>query len=338
MLSVKIDHGKQPTASEGSDVRFLCEIKANPWVIDVGWLSEDGRMMNEPDIGVIIANNTLIIKRVQRKHAGNYQCYATNSEGTGHSEKVYLKVNYSPVCQAGQKIVYGVAKGEPARVECSVDAEPSDVSFRWNFNNSNEQHDILSFTSSGPTSVATYIPRTLKDFGKLYCWAKNKVGDQQIPCIFNVIPAGPPDQVRNCSVTNYTSDSLRVECEEGYDGGLQQKFYLEVYNEAQEYLEKNLTRLEPVFHVQDITAATEYILVIYAANMKGRSPSVVIKGSTEAAPRSEQGFSSESINIILGVMIGVVAALVFVAGIAVFIIRMREEEREAGSREGPTRE
>ncbi|GFY62256.1 uncharacterized protein TNIN_414411 [Trichonephila inaurata madagascariensis] len=148
----------------------------------------------------------------------------------------------------------------------------------------------------------------------------------------------PPDQVRNCSVTNYTSDSLRIECEEGYDGGLQQKFYLEVYNEAQEYLEKNLTRLEPVFNVQDITASTEYILVIYAANMKGRSPSVVIKGSTEAAPRSEQGFSSESINIILGVMIGVVAALVFVAGIAVFIIRMREEEREAGSREGPARE
>lgn len=90
----------------------------------------------------------------------------------------------------GQKIVYGVAKGEPARVECSVDAEPSDVSFRWNFNNSNEQHDVLSFTSSGPASVATYIPRSRPEFGKLYCWAKNSVGDQQVPCIFNVIPAG----------------------------------------------------------------------------------------------------------------------------------------------------
>lgn len=100
---------------------------------------------------------------------------------------------------------------------------------------------------------------------------------------------GPPDQVRNCSITNYTSDSLRIECEEGYDGGLQQKFYLEVYNEAQEYLEKNLTRIEPVFYVADIPASTEYILVIYAANMKGRSSSVVIKGSTDAAPRSEQG-------------------------------------------------
>ena len=41
------------------------------------------------------------------------------------------------------------------------------------------------------------------------------------------------------------------------------------------------------------------------------------------------GFTSESINIILGVMIGVVAALVFVAAIAVFVIRMREEERES---------
>ncbi|KAG8191276.1 hypothetical protein JTE90_003287 [Oedothorax gibbosus] len=337
-LSVKIDHGKQPTASEGSDVRFLCDIRANPWASEIGWMSEDGRMNNEPDIGVTIANNTLIIKRVQRKHAGYYKCFATNTEGTGHSEKVYLKVNYSPVCQMGQKIVYGVAKGEPARVECSVDAEPSDVSFRWNFNNSIEQHDVLSFTSSGPASVATYIPRSRPEFGKLYCWAKNSVGDQQVPCIFNVIPAGPPDQVKNCSITNYTSDSLRIECEEGYDGGLQQKFYLEVYNEAQEYLEKNLTRIEPVFYVADIPPSTEYILVIYAANMKGRSSSVVIKGSTDAAPRSEQGFSSESINIILGVMIGVVAALVFVAGIAVFIIRMREEERESGSREGPTRE
>ncbi|XP_054711443.1 hemicentin-2-like [Uloborus diversus] len=338
MLSLKIDHGKQQTASEGSDVRFLCDVKANPWVIDIGWLSEDGRMSHEPDMGVVISNNTLIIKRVQKKHAGSYQCYATNAEGTGQSEKVYLKVNYAPICRSGQKIVYGVAKQEPARVECSVDAEPSDVSFRWNFNNSVSQHDILSFTSSGPTSIATYIPRTLKDFGKLYCWAKNKVGDQQIPCIFNVIPAGPPDQVRNCSITNYTSDSLKVECEEGYDGGLQQKFYLEVYNAIEEYLEKNLTRLEPSFFVQDLPSATEYLIVLYAANMKGRSQSVVIKGATDPGPRMEQGFSSESINIILGVMIGVVAALVFVAGIAVFIIRMREEEREAGSREAPSRE
>lgn len=44
-----------------------------------------------------------------------------------------------------------------------------------------------------------------------------------------------------------------------------------------------------MFFVADIPPSTEYILVIYAANMKGRSSSVVIKGSTDAAPRSEQG-------------------------------------------------
>lgn len=107
--------------------------------------------------------------------------------------------------------------------------------------------------------------------------------------IYLLYAIGPPDQVRNCSVTNYTSNSLRVECEEGYDGGLQQKFYLEVYNAIQEYLEKNLTRLEPIFSVQDIPSSTEYLLVIYSANMKGRSSSVVIKGATEAGPRSESG-------------------------------------------------
>lgn len=93
MLNLNIDHGKQQAANEGSDVKFMCKVKANPWVTDIGWLSEDGRLIHEPAMGVLMANNTLVVKRVQRKHAGNYRCYATNSEGTGESEQVYLKVN-----------------------------------------------------------------------------------------------------------------------------------------------------------------------------------------------------------------------------------------------------
>ena len=41
-----------------------------------------------------------------------------------------------------QQLQYGTAKSEPARVGCQVDANPSDVTFRWQFNSSTETLDL----------------------------------------------------------------------------------------------------------------------------------------------------------------------------------------------------
>ena len=40
---------------------------------------------------------------------------------------------------------------------------------------------------------------------------------------------GPPDLVTNCSVVHESLDSVRVRCQEGYNGGLPQNFIMEVY-------------------------------------------------------------------------------------------------------------
>ena len=39
-------------------------------------------------------------------------------------------------------------------------------------------------------STALYKPQMEDDYGSVLCWAKNKVGQQKIPCIFQIIPAG----------------------------------------------------------------------------------------------------------------------------------------------------
>ena len=96
-----------------------------------------------------------------------------------------------PKCKLNQKIYYGVAKHETAKIECQVDADPSDVIFSWRFNNTNSQNvDIISFASQGMKSLASYIPKVDMDYGMLLCWAQNRVGKQQEPCTFFIIEAG----------------------------------------------------------------------------------------------------------------------------------------------------
>jgi hypothetical protein len=88
----------------------------------------------------------------------------------------------------------------------------------------------------------------IQDYGSLSCWAKNEIGTQTQPCIFQLILAGrfyysqlsdkfdslkttstgPPSSVLNCSWTNETENSLYVNCSPNYDGGLPQIFVLEV--------------------------------------------------------------------------------------------------------------
>lgn len=50
----------------------------------------------------------------------------------------------APSCAPNQPRVYGVAKQEQAQIKCTVDANPSDVEFKWTFNNSAESIDVAS--------------------------------------------------------------------------------------------------------------------------------------------------------------------------------------------------
>lgn len=81
-----------------------------------------------------------------------------------------------------------------------------------------------------------------------------------------------------------------VECEAGYNGGLTQKYHLDVYNSAVDHLQVNITSVDaPIFSVSRLPAGTPFVLVIYASNEKGKSNSVALMGSTLALESTETG-------------------------------------------------
>lgn len=124
---------------------------------------------------------------------------------------------------------------------------------------------------------------------QVMCWANNLAGRQQDPCVFHIIAAGKPDPPFNCSIVNTTVESLEVECTEGFDGGQPQYFLLEVYDWKTSTLQANVSAKFPLFIVSGLDPGRVLKMIVYAANGKGRSESVVLEGFTLKVAEKQTG-------------------------------------------------
>ena len=88
------------------------------------------------------------------------------------------------------------------QVLCGVRALPLPIRFRWTFNNSYEANEVPSnkFSSNGSLSKLNYRAESEKDFGVVQCWAENKLGVSDTPCVFTLIPAGKFDRNQCCQL------------------------------------------------------------------------------------------------------------------------------------------
>lgn len=127
------------------------------------------------------------------------------------------------------------------------------------------------------SSTLTYSPVNELDYGTVMCWANNLAGRQVEPCIFHVIAAGKPDPPFNCTITNQTSESLEVECQEGFDGGQPQFFLLEVYDQQTDALQANVSATFPLFTISGLDPGKILKMIVYAANSKGKSEQVLLE-------------------------------------------------------------
>nr|XP_042894831.1 neural cell adhesion molecule 2-like [Parasteatoda tepidariorum] len=321
---------------EGNDVYMECDIRANPWVTEIGWAFEGRELHTNVSAGLIISNQSLVLQKVQRTNRGHYTCSASNSEGMGESKPLYLSIQYSPVCVPGQKILYGATKHEEVKVICEVDADPTDITFTWSFNKSGENIEDVPFVNEGTRSIATVTAKTDYDYGTLTCSSSNGVGIQREPCVFTVITAGPPEPVQNCTIMNVTQHSFRLECMEGSNGGLRQFFVMEVHDTALHSLRGNQTADLPFFLARDLPPATSFVVVVYAVNAKGRSQAVVLRANTLSIKQVEQQKGSRW-QLTSQVMIVILSAFILVIlllGIALIIIRktrrrMQDQKRNA---------
>ncbi|KAM8705272.1 hypothetical protein ACLKA7_009694 [Drosophila subpalustris] len=133
---------------------------------------------------------------------------------------------------------------------------------------------------------------------------------------------------------NIIYSTMELECMPGYDGGLQQQFFLEAYDSKTKKLRLNMSSTYvdvPVFRIDltDLTPMDFYPdahpalhLVVYSVNQKGRSEPIVLENVpiNEADKRSDgrMGFSILPIAALLtGTLFTVGIAVLFVVVIAV---------------------
>ncbi|KAH0955085.1 hypothetical protein HN011_006488, partial [Eciton burchellii] len=321
---------------EGDDVYFECHIRANPPWSKLVWIHDNQILAHNTSARIIWSNQSLVLQSVTRSSAGRYVCAATNALNETRSEPLHFRVKFAPVCKEDRIIVVGASKGESLDIACSVEADPPAHNFRWKFNNSGETLEVapgsFSMEKSSGVSVLRYTSNTELDYGTFSCWADNFVGTQSRPCLFQVVAAGKPFSVRNCTLANQTYTSVEVKCVPGYDGGLPQRFVLEVYHGDVDFLTSsqplyNVSNLdEPTFALAGLEASVEagVHVAVYAVNAKGRSQPVTL---SEVTYRDAEKRTGQDAGIVLSPLIGmVVGALVtLVLIILVVAVRVRRE-------------
>ncbi|CAH0400438.1 unnamed protein product [Chilo suppressalis] len=283
---------------EGDDVYFECNVKANPREHRISWYHNDRPVTQNMTSGIILSTRSLVLQKVTREEAGGYSCKATNVRGETSSAIVKLRVQYAPVCGELSPQVVGAALDEALHVRCSVHADPSDVTFLWQFNNSGESFNVSPArygAVNGSISELRYTPASERDYGALTCRGTNSVGRQEQPCVFQIVPAARPSPPRNCTVSagnlsnwieeNHedVGDSLVVRCVAGYDGGLPQLVVLEALDSDSGTVRFNVTANETdgvaVFLVPTgvlWSTGNSLRLTVHSRNDKGVSERIMV--------------------------------------------------------------
>lgn len=90
---------------------------------------------------------------------------------------------------------------------------------------------------------------------------------------------------------NQTSNSLQVDCMEGFDGGLPQSFIMEVLElpSLRPRINRTTYRTPPTFTANGLDPGNSYRIMLYAVNAKGRSDATVIDPVTFKGVAKLQG-------------------------------------------------
>ncbi|CAB0044186.1 unnamed protein product [Trichogramma brassicae] len=332
VVTIKLGSSLRATdINEGDDVYFECEVKANPKAYKLSWFKDGRELFHNASANVILpGGHSLVLQSVSRNSAGEYACMAVNDEGKATSRPVSLDVMYAPVCKDGSTTqVVGALKHETISLVCGVQSKPPPTSFQWTFNNSGELQNVPStrYTQMRPQHLVTnhwhgsrlnHTPASEMDYGTIGCLATNSIGTQKVPCLFQIIVAGKPYPLQNCTALQSTgpyayrmghedfkttdardADWLIVRCSEGFDGGLPITGYeLEVYSDENVYHVNTIAinRTDkmamdtsgnsvkpltgPIFEIPGLEPGRNYRLHLYATNAKGRSDPVVLEPVT----------------------------------------------------------
>lgn len=322
---------------EFDDVYFECRVRANPPYKRIEWKHNGLILRQDTTLGIIISGNSLAIQGIGRSYIGNYSCSATNDIGQGISKPVKLDIKYAPACAEDQRLVYEAAKQQSVKVSCLMDANPpNQVVFKWKFNTTANTVDIpeSDIKSLNDTSIATYTPRTELDFGTLVCYGFNSIG-MGSPCIYHLLPTGPPDPPHHCTTSNVTYSTVKVFCEGKYEKPWPD-FLLEVRVAATGRSILTIQNSSLEFEVSGLLPGSTYTIAVRAKNKFGTSEPFYFPLLTQLEPikqiaETKLKDSARETHTLVPVLLGAFATvtlLVAVTTLVGFTIRRRAMDRK----------
>ncbi|XP_063853448.1 nephrin-like [Scylla paramamosain] len=311
---------RKDNLQESNDIFFECQIEANPDPYKIEWWHDGQLVSHNLSGGVIVSQTTLAVQKAQRERSGEYKCSASNVEGDAMSNPLVISIKYAPRCTVSPSL-RGAPLREPLNLTCRVDADPPDVQFTWTFNNSVRRDKVFGenrYTSHKLQSVLRYTPTSERDYGTLLCYARNTVGPQEVPCSFTVVSAGPPEEVGACGVDNITSHSVTVSCTAGFNGGLPQRFSIQVWAVSDvtgsPKLVSNMSEAAAEFLVRSLHPGQHYRAEVTAYNKRGTAQPVQVMIYTLKEAEMHKSLPSRSepsaIMLVVAVLGGAVLVVV----------------------------
>lgn len=95
-----------------------------------------------------------------------------------------------------------------------------------------------------------------------------------------------PSPVEDCVVSNETVSSAIIQCQAGFDGGLPQKFHIELYS-SRALVATAIEEVSPDFVITNLPSGVSLIALVFAVNGRGRSNAVAFNVITKSKPWSE---------------------------------------------------